>query len=356
MLTQSTPAVINALRGVLPTGAIKQLTQALGNCNQPLTHRGGVNLQPAQQQQSGGRGVYNNNGWNINEYGDLIIFDERSFYDMPDYSSEWNSYNYGGDNFYFPTTQNFVVNNFSTGNGNNLGGETITERLFTRELYFLGPSGTDGVDGRDGRDGLAGIDGINGLNGLPGQAGGDGRDGQAGAAGPPGAPGGAGARGAPGAPGVAGQNGRDGFPGRNGMNGLNGWPGLPGIPGRNGRDGRDARVVARNLSYLSGANPRVNVVRDGITYATAGVAEVSVAGGEISYTTDTVGIPTTFTLDPETCAITAGGIVDITFVTGVTITPVTATTTSAAIETKDVVVGAALEGVVRQEARVAVPA
>jgi hypothetical protein len=356
MLTQSTPAVINALRGVLPPGAIKQLTQALGNCNQPLTHRGGVNLQPAQQQQSGGRGVYNNTGWNVNEYGDLINFDERSFYDMPGFNSEWNSYNYGGDNFYFPTTQNFTINNYSSGGGNNLGGETTTERLFTRELYFLGPPGADGIDGRDGRDGLAGIDGINGLNGLPGQAGAAGQAGQAGAAGPPGAPGGAGARGAPGAPGAAGQNGRDGLPGRNGMDGLNGWPGLPGIPGRNGRDGKDAKVASFILNYLSGANPRVNTVPIDITYATAGLAEVAVSGGEISYTTDTVGIPTTFTLDPDTCAITAGGVIDITFVTGVTISPLVVTPTPAATETSSVLSDATLEGVVPIATRVAVPA
>jgi len=44
MLTQMMPALIDALRQVLPPEAIGPLSQSLGNCAQPLTHRAGVNL------------------------------------------------------------------------------------------------------------------------------------------------------------------------------------------------------------------------------------------------------------------------------------------------------------------------
>lgn len=353
MLTQSMPAVIRALQGVLPPAAVKQLTQALGNCNQPLTHRGAVNLQPASPRQTG-PGTYGGGQWSVNEYGDLIQQDSQSFYDMADYSSNWNSYNYGGDSFYFPTTQNFnVINNFAPG-GTNLGGETVAERIFTREIVFLGPPGADGVDGIDGRDGrdelpgLAGQDGADGIDGLAGAAG------AAGAAGPPGARGAGGAGGAagrPGAPGVAGRNGRDGGAGRNGRDGL---AGLPGLRGRAGEDGKDAKVNSQVLRYLGGANPRVAENKLDITYPTNAIKDVTIAGGEISYTTSTVGIPTTFTLN-EDCSISAGGVVDITYVTGVTITPVTATPDPATTTTKTVLSAAKLEGVVPLAARVATP-
>lgn len=45
MLTNTMPALVSALQKVLPPTALKELTQALGNCNQPLTHRGPVSLQ-----------------------------------------------------------------------------------------------------------------------------------------------------------------------------------------------------------------------------------------------------------------------------------------------------------------------
>jgi hypothetical protein len=290
MLTQSMPAVIRALQGVLPPAAVKQLTQALGNCNQPLTHRGAVNLQPATPRQSG-PGTYGGGQWSVNEYGDLIQQNSQSFYDMADYSSNWNSYNYSGDSFHFPTTQNFnVVNNFSSG-GTNLGGETTVERIFTREIVFLGPPGADGVDGIDGRDGREGLPGLAGQDGADGLAG---AAGAAGAAGPPGARGaggGGGAAGRPGAPGAAGRGGRDGGAGRNGRDGL---PGLPGLFGRDGRDGKDGKAdIVRSiiLNYLSGANPRVAETKQDITYPTNAIKDVTVSGLS-AYTTDTLTIPT----------------------------------------------------------------
>jgi len=40
--TQAAPQIVKALAGVLPDGAVRQLMQALGNCNQPFTSRGPV--------------------------------------------------------------------------------------------------------------------------------------------------------------------------------------------------------------------------------------------------------------------------------------------------------------------------
>lgn len=348
MLTQSMPAIVRALQGVLPPAAVKQLTQALGNCSQPLTHRGNVNIQPFNPLESGGPGAYGGGQWNVNEYGDLIQQDSQAFYDLPGYSSDWNAFNFGGDNFYFPTSQNFsIVNNFAPGT-TALGGETITERIFTREIVFLGPPGENGIDGLDGRDGR---EGLPGLSGGTATAGADGQAGAAGAAGAPGARGRSGFSGRPGDPGAAGAGGRDGNAGRNGRDGLYG---LPGLNGRDGRDGRDAQVKSKTLRYLGGANPRVAETKAAITYPTNAIKDLTLSGGELSLTTDTVGIPTTFTLN-EDCSITAGGAVDITFVTGVTITPVTGTPVAADTVTKDVLTKAKLEGVVPLNTSVATP-
>lgn len=192
MLTQATPAIVKALQGVLPPNAVKQLTQALGNCNQPLTHRGDVNFQP-DYSLGNNRGVYGSNGtapWNPGDYRDLMPGMGDNYYiDVaqpggPNIDGRTFN-NYGGNQYDFSTRQQFNVSNFYGGAVTNIGGDIVYNNTYTESP---GKAGEDGAAGKDGRDGF----------GFPG---------------PPGAPGAAGA---------AGRDGRDGRNGRDGVDGLDG--------------------------------------------------------------------------------------------------------------------------------------
>lgn len=354
MLTQSTPAIISALEKSLSPQAIKQLTQALGNCGQPLTHRGPVNLQPGAVAEAGGPGVYNGEAWSPNDYADLLEYNPGSFYDLADFNSEWNSHNYSGDNFYFPTTQNFVINNFNYGPGVRIGGETITERLVTREIVFL-PSqdGEDGRDGRDGRDALNGIDGINGINGsdgvngLPGAAG---AQGERGHAGPVGSRGSDGRDGRQGVPGVAGQNGRLGQPGPAGRDGRDGVDGITRIiPG-------DApsiiRPLGQRISYLTG-RLRTTPTYENIPTAINAISDVNITLNVTPTTSSITSISGSATLDPDTCAISIPtASVDV--LTGVSVTA-TVTTESAGSDIIKVLSSVIVDGLTPETRDVLVP-
>jgi hypothetical protein len=186
MLTNAMPAVMRALQGSLPPNALKQLTQALGNCNQQLTHRGDISVRPDAWSY-----VNNNNG----AYGGY-----------PPSSNEYNQYVNNNEYNEYTDINN---QNYNTYNTNIDYGDTI--------IVQGGPPGDPGRDGREGRDGT---------------------DGAAGAAGQAGA---AGEAGPPGSPGAAGGNGRDG------RDGAAGRDGAPGSPGAAGRDGRDATVDIEQL-------------------------------------------------------------------------------------------------------------
>ena len=187
MLTNAMPAVMRALQGSLPPVALKQLTQALGNCNQQLTHRGDISVRPDAWSYAN-----NNNG---------------TYDGYPPSSSQYNQYVNNNEYNEYTDVNNSYYNN-ATYNTNIDYGDTI--------IVQGGPPGDPGQAGRDGRDGTDGAAGA---------------DGQAGAAGA------AGEAGPPGSPGAAGGNGRDG---RDGAPGTPGAPGAPGAAGPAGKDGRDA--------------------------------------------------------------------------------------------------------------------
>jgi hypothetical protein len=183
VLTAAMPAVTNALRGVLPPNALKQLTQALGNCNQDLTHRGNVVIQP--------------DGW-LNRANNNGVFDS-----LPPTSREYNEY-------VTPYLPGDVIDSpYNNSYNTNIDyGDVIT--------VLGGPPGADGSAGRAGVDGVAGV---NGLDGRDGSDGSDGAPGSPGAAGTAGGDGAAGPPGFPGAAGAAGRDGRDGAAGRDGRDG-----------------------------------------------------------------------------------------------------------------------------------------
>lgn len=227
MLTSSMPGVTRALSGSIPPGAIQQLTQAIGNCSQPLTSRGGINAQPPAAVGLGaaGPGAMGGGTWNPQDYINLIpTTDQIINIVLPGYDGPgaWNVTNYGGDNFYFPTSQEFTTNQYYGGPTFNVAGDTVFENTFSTNINVTNLTTET-------------------INGYPAP----GRPGDTGPAGPPGRDGAAGLNGING---VAGEDGVDGF----GFNGVNG---VPGAPGANGRDAvnRQYRLVPTwgNAQYVA---------------------------------------------------------------------------------------------------------
>jgi hypothetical protein len=250
MLTQVIPSLIQAMSGNMPEAAVRQLAQTLGNCNQPLQHRGAVSVTPTPARpatRGGGHtgtygegGVFGDEGsWNptnvfrenfstlhnnfvYNNYQNQFLnetlfqttIDSRAFSTIFNTNDIYNNNSFvdasstnnhfGGDDFAFNNNVEFITNNFPV------------------EVVFGVPGGP-GPPGPSGFDGLPGTNGVAGRDGLPGRAGLDGRDGFAGRDG---------FDGLAGAAGVAGPAGQ---PGRAGI----GRPGPGGIAGRDGRDGRN---------------------------------------------------------------------------------------------------------------------
>lgn len=228
MFTQSAPALIQTLTGSLPPAVVQQLAQAIGNCAQPLTHRGPVNFSPAAPNQSG-PGYVTGGRWSPQDPGlqELLgkIFDLLGTnVDVPGWNNPggWNSYNYGGDSFSFPLSQEFntseyyggpnVYNGGDTYNNNSYSNTVNTTEVNTTNINtttinnFPPPGGggggpwggpTIGV-GPPGPPGLPGLDGLRGLRGF------DGDKGDKGDKGDPGAAGAKGDKGDPGTSGIAG--------------------------------------------------------------------------------------------------------------------------------------------------------
>ena len=191
MLTQLMPALARALGQTLGDQDLRALMQTLGNCNQPLQHRGPVNITPNTPTSTGG-GTYNSNYW-----------------DWSDYSSIIN--NYGGDNVFNDIAFNSYNDNRDFRNID------LSTRLGDTFVTFVNnPPGQRGEKGDRGEDGV----------GTPGR---DGEPGERGEPGPPGLS----IVGPPGPPGSPGEDGKDG---KDGLQGPAGPPGPPGpvIPGGGG--------------------------------------------------------------------------------------------------------------------------
>lgn len=225
MLTQSMPALTKALTGLIPPAAIRQLTQALGNCNQEVVQRGNVTMQPSAWTNannglgSGGPGTYSGNAWSPGNYQQL--FQNSNTVNNNQYDLRTNI-EQAGNTFYNstgPTFQDFFnassVNNYG-GDVTNIGGNMIWGDTIINE--------NPGSPGQAGKRGESGIDGLNGFDGF------DGYDGEAGFDG---------LNGGDGLPGASGYDGEPGNAGANGFNGINGMNGMNGIGGRNGAEGRN---------------------------------------------------------------------------------------------------------------------
>ena len=264
MLTAQMPSLFRALNGTLPPLALRQMVQALGNCNQEVTHRGPVLIQPDLTIYKNGSGVFNDLGPTLRDYNEF-------YNDIVDGTGGGRG-GFGGRG----------VNNINSSYYNN-----STNINNSTNVLIGGPPGRDG---RDGLDGLLGRDGVNGIDGQRGQAGADGfgaagAAGEAGPSGPPGDPGGAGFNGRDGRDGEAGEAGAAGAAG------VNGAPGFPGLAGRNGRDGRDAkkddlRTKRFVTSVESVYGPAVEVTRTPITYTVS--IDPETCTGEVTITETSV--------------------------------------------------------------------
>jgi hypothetical protein len=162
MLTQAMPAVVRALQGTMPSAALKQLTQALGNCNQEVSQRGDVNVSPdAWTNINNNNGVYDGDTWNQNDYRNLIT--------NGDLINNINNQNA----FDFSTRQEFATNNFYGGDIQNYAGDVnitnlVTNNITTNNITVnggeKGDQGEPGPPGQPGADGAAGRDGRDGLD------------------------------------------------------------------------------------------------------------------------------------------------------------------------------------------------
>lgn len=246
MLTQTAPALRRSLQGALSPQVVAALTQSLGNCNQPLTHRGSVNITaPSYNSRAGeypvnfdlqgytgfssGRGVFSpgagstggnvtNNSWNSQQYFDNSVTNNAGDqYDFS-YTGDQNFIDFGDINNIF-NRDNSTYNLFNTINQGDsyvdVGGPNIFEtnnNLYNSQFYFPtnqffnqnidsrvsnvfhGNTYMDNSISQNLTTNNINVQNINvrNVNGDP----------VAGPAGPPGAPGQAGRDGLPGAPGA----------------------------------------------------------------------------------------------------------------------------------------------------------
>lgn len=167
------PALASALAGDMPQQAVRALMQAIGNCNQPVAQRGGVNVQNTQRLPNG---IADNRTWNIYEYNDILPYAGQDplagrpgssivLPNLPGHSNgDWNTSNYFSS-FSFPTNNEFSTNNLFRNVTNNFGGNSFFESVTVNNISFGGAAGRAG---RDGRDGAAGRDGLTGATGQRG--------------------------------------------------------------------------------------------------------------------------------------------------------------------------------------------
>lgn len=149
MLTQAAPAIIQTLTGVLPPAVVQQLAQALGNCAQPLTHRGPVNFAGAPPSQSG-PGYITGGRWSPQDPGlsDLLgqIIDLLGTdVDIPGWNNPggWNNYNYQGDTFNLPLSQEFNISNYNGGPNVYNAGDFFTNNSYSNTVNTGGVNASE---------------------------------------------------------------------------------------------------------------------------------------------------------------------------------------------------------------------
>lgn len=183
MFTQQAPSLVRALREVLQPEQLEQLTRSLGNCQQPIAHRGPVHISPPPNLGRNERGVYGPGAWDPAQYPGLVpSAGNQALYDIGGMDAPvWNTGNKYASAFNFPTDQYFTQNQFFGGpqvyisqNANienitnqNFEGDTLTANNITVKQFNdqdipgpAGPAGSPGEQGQPGAPGEAGIDAV----------------------------------------------------------------------------------------------------------------------------------------------------------------------------------------------------
>lgn len=176
MFTQSMPALAQALAGALPEAAVRQLMQSLGNCQQPLTHRGSVNLQPSASTGTGG--LARPGTWRPSDYQMLMPnAGQNVFVDMAGGGTTNNinnTHNYEGHQFAFPINQDFTYSNYFGGDTFNVAGDSSFDTTYTNNANTTRLN-VDFINNTYvGQDGAAGASGANGGTGNGSDGGGTG--------------------------------------------------------------------------------------------------------------------------------------------------------------------------------------
>ena len=137
MLTQAMPALAQALTGVLPDAALRQLMQALGNCQQSLAHRGSTQF--SNERQTLPNGLARAGSWNPASYADLLpSAGQNVFVDVPSggiggYPGAGN-YQYR-NGFQFPINSTFNNNQYYGGPTFTVFGDTNLGNLSVQNIY-----------------------------------------------------------------------------------------------------------------------------------------------------------------------------------------------------------------------------
>lgn len=183
MFTQQAPSLVRVLREVLQPEQLEQLTRSLGNCQQPIAHRGPVHIAPPPNLSRNRRGVYGPGAWDPAQYPGLVPnAGSPGLYDIGGMDVPiWNSGNRYASAFNFPTDQYFTQNQFFGGpqvyisnvaNIENISnqtfeGDTISANSITIQQFngqdIPGPAGPPGARGEQGLPGAPGEDGVFGI-------------------------------------------------------------------------------------------------------------------------------------------------------------------------------------------------
>jgi hypothetical protein len=134
------PALAQALSGALPEAALRQLMQSLGNCQQPLTHRGAINIQPPRN--TGAGGLARPGTWRTSDYQNLLpSAGQDGYFDIAGGGGRGgttvtsnNSTNYDGHQFQFPINQDFNYSNYYGGDTFNVAGNSTFDNSTVTNL------------------------------------------------------------------------------------------------------------------------------------------------------------------------------------------------------------------------------
>lgn len=182
MLTRAAPAIARSLGGVFNDQQAAQFLSSVGQCAQPLQHRGGVSFARGAFANAGG--VSSSGGWNPADYPDLFPDAVQAGGDVEAPSpggyraGDWYSNYYGSPYFDLTTQLQQTLNQYMAQNtyegdtvtiqGNSYVTNLTTNSLTAGDVATTSLNGEPLEDGPSGAQGARGLDGAAGAPGVPG--------------------------------------------------------------------------------------------------------------------------------------------------------------------------------------------